>query len=91
MLEKVRAWYPERTIILVGDGGYAAVELVAACQRLKMKPVSRLRTDAQLHAFAGEQPSSKRGPGYPLGGEEGGACALSCGGVRRPEDDLVSE
>ena len=62
LLTKVRAWYPEREIILVGDGGYAAVELVAACQRLKVKLVSRLRTDAQLYAFAGEQPASKRGP-----------------------------
>jgi hypothetical protein len=62
LLERVRAWYPQREIVLIGDGGYAAVELVAACQRLKVKLVSRLRTDAQLHAFAGEQPASKRGP-----------------------------
>lgn len=62
LLEKVRAWYPHREIVLIGDGGYAAVELVAACQRLKVKLVSRLRTDAQLHAFVAEQPTSKRGP-----------------------------
>ena len=62
LMEKVRAWYPERTIVLVGDGGYAAVELVACCQRLKVKLVARLRLDAQLYAFAGEQPKSKRGP-----------------------------
>jgi hypothetical protein len=60
LLEKVRAWYPERKIVLVGDGGYAAVELVAACQRLKRTLVSRLRLDAHLHAFVGEQPTSKR-------------------------------
>jgi hypothetical protein len=62
LLERVRAWYPQREILLIGDGGYAAVELVAACHRLKVKLVSRLRTDAQLYAFAGEQPASKRGP-----------------------------
>ena len=62
LLAKVRAWYPNREIVLIGDGGYAAVELVAACQRLKVKLVSRLRLDAQLHAFAGEQSVSKRGP-----------------------------
>lgn len=62
LIEKVRSWYPERKIVLIGDGGYASVELVAACQRLKVSLVSRLRTDAQLHAFAGEQPSNKRGP-----------------------------
>jgi hypothetical protein len=42
LLEKVRAWYPQREIVIVGDGGYAAVELVAACQRLKVELVSRL-------------------------------------------------
>lgn len=62
LLEKVRAWYPQREIVLVGDGGYAAIELVACCQRLKVKLVSRLRLDAQLYAFPGEQPASKRGP-----------------------------
>ncbi len=62
LLEKVRAWYPDREIVLVGDGGYAAVELVACCQRLKVRLVARLRLDAQLYAFPGAQPKSKRGP-----------------------------
>lgn len=62
LITRVRAWYPHREIVLIGDGGYAAVELVAACQRLKVKLVSRLRTDAQLHAFPGDQPAKKRGP-----------------------------
>src|SRR5579872_1179590 len=56
LIEKVREWYPEREILLLGDGGYAAFELVACCQRLKIKLVSRLRMDAQLYAFAGPQP-----------------------------------
>lgn len=62
LLAKVRAWYPERPIRLVGDGGYAVVELVACCQRLQIMLISRLRPDAQLHAFPGPQPPSKRGP-----------------------------
>jgi hypothetical protein len=62
LIAKVRAWYPLREIVLVGDGGYAAVELVACCQRLGVKLVARLRLDAQLYAFAGPQPASKRGP-----------------------------
>jgi len=62
LIEKLRQWYPDRQIVLIGDGGYAAVELVATCQRLKVTLVSRLRLDAVLHAFAGEQPSNKRGP-----------------------------
>ncbi|SRR5579884_162873 len=41
-LEKVRAWYPERQIVLGGDGGYAAIELVACCQRLGVTLVARL-------------------------------------------------
>lgn len=62
LMAKVRAWYPNRKIVLVGDGGYSAVELVACCQRLDVTLVSRLRLDAQLYAFAGEQPAHKRGP-----------------------------
>lgn len=62
VLAKVRAWYPDREIVLVGDGGYAVVELVACCQRLKVTLVSRLRLDAQLYAFPLPPPASKRGP-----------------------------
>ena len=62
LLKKIRHWYPERDLVLIGDGGFAAVELVAACQDLKVKLVSRLRLDAKLFDFAGEQPKSKRGP-----------------------------
>jgi hypothetical protein len=68
LMQKVRAWYPQREIVLIGDGGYASVELVACCQRLKVTLISRLRLDAALHAFAGEQPSSKRGPKPKKGG-----------------------
>jgi len=62
LLAKVRAWYPERAIRLVGDGGYAVVELVAFCQRQYVTLISRLRADAQLQAFAGEQSPHKCGP-----------------------------
>jgi len=62
LLTKIRAWYPELDIVLVADGGFAAIELVATCQRLGVKLISRLRPDAQLFDFAGPQPASKRGP-----------------------------
>lgn len=64
MIGKVRRWQPEREIVLVGDGSYAAVALVQRCQRLKqpVKLVSRLRLDATLHGFPGPQPKSKPGP-----------------------------
>lgn len=76
LIEKVRQWYPGREIILVGDGGYAAVELVAACQRLAVKLVSRLRLDAQLHTFPGAQPSNKRGPKPKKGKRLGSLAAM---------------
>jgi hypothetical protein len=64
MLEKVRRWQPEREVVLVGDGSYAAVALVQRCQRLKrpVKLISRLRLDATLHGFPGPQPKGKPGP-----------------------------
>ena len=64
LISQVRRWQPEREIVLVGDGSYAAVVLVQRCQRLKqpVKLVSRLRLDATLHGFPGPQPKSKPGP-----------------------------
>lgn len=62
LLGRIRAWYPDLDIVLVGDGGFAAIALVAACQSLQIKLISRLRLDAKLFDFAGPQPASKRGP-----------------------------
>lgn len=64
MIRKVRRWQPDREMVLVGDGTYAAVPLIQCCQRLKepVKLVSRLRLDARLHDFPGPQPKGKRGP-----------------------------
>ena len=64
LIDKVRRWQPEREIVLVGDGSYAAVSLVQRCQRLRkpVKLVSRLRLDAVLHDPAPPQPAGKRGP-----------------------------
>jgi hypothetical protein len=64
MLERVRRWQPERTLLVVGDGSYAATVLVQRCQRLRrpVHLVSRLRLDAQLYDPPGPQPKSKRGP-----------------------------
>ena len=64
MISKVRRWQPEREIILVGDGRYAAVPLVHHCQRLEeaVKLTARLRLDARLFDPPGPQPPSKPGP-----------------------------
>lgn len=64
MIDKVRRWQPDREIVLVGDGSYAAVALGHCCRRLKkpVKLVSRLRLDARLYDFPGPRPKGKRGP-----------------------------
>lgn len=64
LIDKVRRWYPEREIALVGDGSYAAVVLVQRCQRfnIPVKLVSRLRLDAALYDPPGPQPKGKPGP-----------------------------
>lgn len=64
MIGKVRRWQPEREIILVGDGRYAAVPLVHHCQGFEeaVKLASRLRLDARLFDPPGPQPPSKPGP-----------------------------
>ena len=64
MIGKVRRWQPDREIVVVGDGSYAAVPLVQYCQRRKhpVKLVSRLRLDARLYDLPGPQAKGKRGP-----------------------------
>jgi hypothetical protein len=64
MVDRVRRWQPDRDIRLIGDGGYAAIELVQRCQQLRspVQLVSRLRLDAQLYDQPGPRPKGKRGP-----------------------------
>jgi hypothetical protein len=61
MVLQVRRWLPERELILVADGGYAAVELAHACQRHRVTLICRLRLDAGLYDPPGPQPPSQRG------------------------------
>jgi hypothetical protein len=70
LLSKLRAWYPDAAMTLLGDGGFAAVELVRACQALDIRLVSRLRMDAGLYDFPAPQPKSKRGPKPKKGGRQ---------------------
>src|SRR5512135_713283 len=62
MVVHVRRWLPERELILVLDGGFAAVKLAHDCQRHQVAMVCRLRLDAALYDPPGPQPPSKRGP-----------------------------
>jgi hypothetical protein len=63
MVDKVRRWQPDREVVLVGDGSFAAVPLIQCCQKLQnpLKLVARLRLDACLHDFPGPQPKGKHG------------------------------
>jgi hypothetical protein len=64
MIIVVRRWFPDRTIVLVVDGGLAAVKLGLRCCRLLVPVtyVSRLRLDAALYDQPLPTPPHKRGP-----------------------------
>jgi hypothetical protein len=63
MIRIVSRWVGQRTIVLVGDGTYAAIKLGHCCVGLPPPVilVSRLRMDAALYDFPGEQPPGKKG------------------------------
>src|SRR6266581_59728 len=54
MALQVRRWFPERRIVLVLDGGFAAVKLARACRRHRVALICRLRLDAGLYDPPGE-------------------------------------
>ncbi len=64
MIVVVARWLPKRAIVLVTDGGLAAVKLGLRCANLAnpVTYVSRLRLDARLFDKPPEQPAGKRGP-----------------------------
>jgi DDE superfamily endonuclease len=62
MIKQVRRWLPGRRLVLVVDGGFAAVSLALACVKHQVVMVSRLRWDAALYHPPEAQPKGKRGP-----------------------------
>jgi DDE superfamily endonuclease len=62
MMRQARRWLPGRRLVLVVDGGFAAVSLALACVKSQVTMVSRLRWDAALYHPPRPQPQSKRGP-----------------------------
>src|SRR5215475_666273 len=62
MMQQARRWLPGRRLVLVVDGGFAAVALALACVKNRVVMVSRLRWDAALCHPPGPQPPGKRGP-----------------------------
>ena len=70
MVIQLRRWLPHRPLVLVGDNGYAVLDLLHCCQSLRepVTLIARLRLDAALYA-----PAPPREPGQngrpPLKGE----------------------
>jgi len=64
MLSQVRRWYPTRAIVLLVDGGYAAVALGLTCGAFRQPVtfVSRLRLDAALYDPPPAPDPQRRGP-----------------------------
>jgi hypothetical protein len=62
MMKQVRRWLPGRLLVLVVDGGFAAVSLALACVKNRVTMVSRLRWDAALYYPPAPQRKGKRGP-----------------------------
>ncbi len=63
MVMQLRRWLPHRPLVLVGDNGYAVLDLLHCCQSLR-RPVTliaRLRLDAALYAPAPPRPSGQKG------------------------------
>src|SRR4051812_42572742 len=60
MLLQLRRWLPERSLVLVADSGYAALDFLGglANRRRSITCITRLRLDAQLYA-----PAAPRRPG----------------------------
>jgi hypothetical protein len=57
MMQQVRRWLPQRLLVLVVDGGFAAVALALACTASEVVMVSRLRLDAALYPPPGPRPA----------------------------------
>jgi hypothetical protein len=68
MRKPARRWLPGRRLVLVVDGGFAAVSLALAGVNNNVVMVSRWRWDAALYHPPGPQPPGQRGP-KPLKGQ----------------------
>jgi DDE superfamily endonuclease len=62
MMQPVRRWLPGHRLVLVVDGGFAAVSLALAWITQPVVMVSRRRWDAALYHPPGPQPPGQRGP-----------------------------
>jgi hypothetical protein len=62
LVTRLERWFPGRPILLVGDGNFMAIELVARCQAAPAATlVTRMRLDQALYAFPEPRAPGKRG------------------------------
>ena len=63
LIGQVRRWLPKQALTVVADRGYAAIELLAWCQRLPapVTLITRLRLDAALYEPAPARAAAQKG------------------------------
>jgi hypothetical protein len=63
MIAQLRQWLPDRQLVVVADGSYAVLALLAYCRRLArpVAMITRLRLDAALYDPAPPRASGTRG------------------------------
>jgi hypothetical protein len=80
LIQKVHRWMPDRLVVLVVDGGYAAIKLALICSRRpNLVMVTRLRWDAALYD-----------PAPPRAAGKSGATALKGERQRTPQEWAAS-
>ena len=69
MLRLLRRWLPQRTLVVVGDSAYAALDFLTALQPLAVTFITRLRLDAALYdpapPYSGKGRPRKKGQRLP--------------------------
>ncbi len=71
MVGQLRRWLPDRTLVVVGDSAYAALDFLHHCQSLRqpVTVITRLRLDAALYepapAYSGKGRPRKKGKRLP--------------------------
>ena len=71
MVRQLRRWLPDRELIIVGDGAYAALDFLHTCQTLRtpVTVITRLRLDAALYEpappYSGKGRPRKKGKRLP--------------------------
>lgn len=69
LLKVFKRWLPDRDVVAVGDGSYAAIDFLHGCQQLDVTFITRLRLDAALYdpapPYSGRGRPRKKGARQP--------------------------